>query len=112
MQTLGDWAFVLGPLGGVVLVPMAWVVVNNAAVSARFKTAMTRFALALGLLIAAHWIVWWFSFETYQGETYTNDLFGLSTVLMYVSACGCLATYLAAGLACVLGRRSSQPQNA
>ena len=101
MEALWDWAFLLGPLGGVILVPMAWVVVNNARASARFKSAMTRFALPLGLLIGTHWVVWWFSFETYQGETYTNDLFAVSTVLMYVCAVGCLGAYLAAGLASV-----------
>ncbi len=91
------WAFVLGPISGVLLLPLAWVVVNNSASAARHKSAMTVLAVLSGVLVVGHWAVWSFSFDYYRGESHPNDLFEVSSVLMYASALACLATMGTAG---------------
>ena len=86
------WAFILGPISGVLLLPVAWVAVNTSGSAARHKSAMTVLAVLSGVLVSGHWALWWFSFDYYRGESYPNDLFGVSTVLMYASALACLVT--------------------
>jgi hypothetical protein len=111
VETVEGWAFLLGPVAGVVLVPSAWALLNNAACPMPFRRATTLSALLLGGLIIAHWVVWWFSFDTYSGEPQPNGLFPVSTALMLASAFGCFAALTAASVAVVRSRRQATMQN-
>ena len=86
METLHGWAFMLGPVAGVVVVPVLWALLNNNAT----HRSMRHLALAVGVLLVAHWVVWLLSFDTIQGEPIPNGLFPVSTALAYASAFGCL----------------------
>lgn len=98
METLEGWAFVLVALG-VPLVPLLWLAVRSSSIQAAHQSVMTWLAAVAGALIVAHWVVWWFSFDAYLGETYPNGLFPVSTVLMYLGAGGVAAVVMGAVVA-------------
>jgi hypothetical protein len=109
VEIVGSWAFILGPVSCVLLLPLAWVVVNNSASAAQHKSVMTMLAVVGAALLVGHWFAWWFSFDYSAGESSPNDLFGVSTVLMYASALACLSAVAVTGALWLRSRGSTTP---
>jgi hypothetical protein len=68
LETLDGWALLLAPVAGVVVLPIAWALANNSERLRRSRHLAASVAMSVGGLIVAHWVGWWFSFDTVQGE--------------------------------------------
>lgn len=96
-MSLEDWAFVLGPLGAFVLVPVAAAVVATGQRPRWLTVVMSLVVVTEAALVVGHWVVWALAFDYVRGEPVPNHLFPVSTVLMMASAAGCLVVSALAG---------------
>jgi hypothetical protein len=99
---LNDIAFVVGPLGGVVVVPLAMVVLAVRRHPAWAAWLGALLALTVGISSLAHWFLWGRAFDYADGfQQVPGRLDTALGVTMTVAALGCVGVALTAVTAIV-----------